>query len=165
VPTYPLGPEDACRTLDATRHLVRGFRFAVLDVYDPDAERDLRAQPLENVKLVITASRKLKDEMTDVEVVEERGDDTTYVRDFAYLLHETGRDVQCEYDRHVCGLFRREEWLQTLAEAGFDPHAIPFEHGGGEPGSCEVFLGVKMPGNASCGDMCAYGVTPTRLVR
>lgn len=67
--------------------------------------------------------------------------DTTYVTDFAYLLREENGRVRCLYDRHVCGLFRREEWLRTIASTGFEAQAVPFEHS--EAGSCGVFLGVK----------------------
>jgi SAM-dependent methyltransferase len=44
--------------------------------------------------------------------------DTTYTVDFAYLLRE-GADVRAVHDRHVCGLFSREQWFRTLAESGF----------------------------------------------
>jgi hypothetical protein len=44
--------------------------------------------------------------------------DTTYTVDLAYLLRE-GEQVRAVHDRHLCGLFTRAEWLQTLAEAGF----------------------------------------------
>jgi SAM-dependent methyltransferase len=45
------------------------------------------------------------------------GDDT-YVVDFAYLLRE-GTEVRAVHDRHVCGLFGRDEWLDLLREVGF----------------------------------------------
>jgi SAM-dependent methyltransferase len=44
---------------------------------------------------------------------------TTYVTDFAYLLHEEGAGTSVLYDRHLCGLFSRDEWLRTLGEVGF----------------------------------------------
>jgi hypothetical protein len=70
--------------------------------------------------------------------------DSVYVCDFAYLLRdETGR-ISCEYDRHSFGLFKREIWLQILRDVGFDPQSIPFEHSELEPGTCEVFLGLKI---------------------
>lgn len=68
--------------------------------------------------------------------------DTTHITHFAYLLREDG-DVRCEYDRHVCGLFARGDWIRFITEAGFHARSIPFEHSEIEPGSCEVFLGVK----------------------
>ena len=68
--------------------------------------------------------------------------DTTYVTDFAYLLRE-GNEVRCEYDRHICGLFGREDWLRLIAGAGFSARCIPFEHSQLESGSHELFLGIK----------------------
>lgn len=44
--------------------------------------------------------------------------DTTYTVDFAYLLRD-GTDVRAVHDRHICGLFTREQWLQALAQTGF----------------------------------------------
>ena len=44
--------------------------------------------------------------------------DATYLVDFAYLLRE-GTDVRAVHDRHVCGLFARDEWLQALRDTGF----------------------------------------------
>lgn len=70
--------------------------------------------------------------------------DTTYVTDFAYLFHE-GDEVRCEYDRHICGLFGREDWLRLIADAGFRARCIPFEHSRIEPGSSVLFLGIKPP--------------------
>jgi len=45
--------------------------------------------------------------------------DSTYTVDFAYLLRE-GTEVRAIHDRHVFGLFGREEWLAWLGEAGFE---------------------------------------------
>jgi len=69
--------------------------------------------------------------------------DSTYIVDFAYLLRDADGEVCCEYDRHVCGLFGRQDWLRMITEAGFQARAIPFEHSKIEPGSCDVFIGVK----------------------
>jgi hypothetical protein len=68
--------------------------------------------------------------------------DTTYIVDFAYLLQE-GRDVRCEYDRHIFGVFGREDWLRWITKAGFKAQAIPFVHSQIVPGSSEAFLGIK----------------------
>lgn len=67
--------------------------------------------------------------------------DTTYITDFAYLLRD-GEEVRCEYDRHICGLFGREDWLRLMRNAGFSARAMPFEHSQGEPGTSPVFLGI-----------------------
>ncbi|MFU8796910.1 MAG: class I SAM-dependent methyltransferase [Dehalococcoidia bacterium] len=68
--------------------------------------------------------------------------DTSYTVDFAYLLRE-GNEVRCQYDRHICGLFGREDWLRFIGSVGFSPRVMPFEHSEIEPGSSLVFLGVK----------------------
>lgn len=70
--------------------------------------------------------------------------DSSYVCDFAYLLRDEAGRMRCEYDRHSFGLFEREVWLQILQDVGFDPQSIPFEHSELEPGTCEVFLGLKI---------------------
>jgi SAM-dependent methyltransferase len=44
---------------------------------------------------------------------------STYVTDFAYLLHEDGAGTSVHFDRHLCGLFSRDCWLRTLNEVGF----------------------------------------------
>ena len=69
--------------------------------------------------------------------------DTTYTVDYAYMLREGNGAMRVEHDRHIEGLFARTEWLQILADVGFQPHVVPLEHSEVEPGTCEVFLGVK----------------------
>lgn len=71
--------------------------------------------------------------------------DTTYVVDYAYVLRESDGSVRVEHDRHIEGLFARATWLQILADAGFEPQIVPCEHSDLEPGSYELFLGVKAP--------------------
>lgn len=68
--------------------------------------------------------------------------DTTYVCDFAYLLREEGHPPRVEHDRHVLGLFGREDWLRLLAEVGFRPRAVPFAHSAVELGR-EMFVGSR----------------------
>ena len=69
--------------------------------------------------------------------------DTSYVTDFAYLLRDRKGRVRTAYDRHICGLFPRAMWLRLMAEAGFRPRVIPFEHSEVGPGSSGVFVGIK----------------------
>ena len=69
--------------------------------------------------------------------------DTTYVSEFAYLLRDADGSVRVEGDRHVCGLFAREDWLRLLAEVGFHARAFAFEHSQVEPASQELFVAVK----------------------
>jgi hypothetical protein len=44
------------------------------------------------------------------------------------------------HDRHVEGLFARNDWLRWLDEAGFDPQVVPFDHSELQPGQYEVFV-------------------------
>jgi SAM-dependent methyltransferase len=69
--------------------------------------------------------------------------DSTYVVDYAYLLRAPDGTVQVEHDRHVEGLFTREEWIRFLSAAGFEARSVPFEHSDLEPGSHEVFVAAK----------------------
>jgi SAM-dependent methyltransferase len=71
--------------------------------------------------------------------------DTTYLQLMVYVLREGSDEVQCIQDRHVCGLFSHDRWLALMSEVGFDGRSIPFEHSEVDPGSCEVFLGLKPP--------------------
>ena len=68
--------------------------------------------------------------------------DTNYTTDFAYLIREGG-NVRCEYDRHICGLFGREEWIRFMTEVGFHARSVPFEHSKIEPGTAEFFLSIR----------------------
>lgn len=74
--------------------------------------------------------------------------DTTYTVDYAYLLRENDGSVRVEHDRHIEGLFARADWFRLIAEAGFEPSRVPFDHSELESGIYEVFVGRK-PGRAS----------------
>lgn len=50
--------------------------------------------------------------------------DTVYLTDFAYLLRFEDGSVQALQDRHVTGLFGRQEWLDLLQEVGFHPQVL-----------------------------------------
>jgi SAM-dependent methyltransferase len=69
--------------------------------------------------------------------------DTEYVADFAYLLRE-GESVSVVQDRHVNGLFGRDEWLELLADVGFEASARPaqYELDDLDEGR-EVFVGLR----------------------
>jgi SAM-dependent methyltransferase len=69
--------------------------------------------------------------------------DTTYLVDYAYLLHEEGQPMRCEHDSHVEGLFSRADWLRLLAEVGFSATVRPLEHSEVPLGSTEIFVAVK----------------------
>jgi trans-aconitate methyltransferase len=46
--------------------------------------------------------------------------DTTVISEFVFLLHDGGAESVVAHERHVCGLFGRDEWLTWLTEAGFE---------------------------------------------
>ena len=71
--------------------------------------------------------------------------DTSYLVDYAYLLREPGGLVHVEHDRHIEGLFPREEWLLWLTDAGFVPKAVPLELTEVDTQTLEVFVCVKPP--------------------
>lgn len=70
--------------------------------------------------------------------------DDTFVVDFAYLLREEDGSVRVEHDRHVCGLFSRDDWLRFLEEVGFRANRRVIEREDEEKGT-EVFIGLKPP--------------------
>jgi hypothetical protein len=71
--------------------------------------------------------------------------DSVYTVDYVYLLHEDGQPTRALYDRHVCGLFSRADWLRLLREAGFEEaRALPFEHSEEPSGSLEVFVARRL---------------------
>lgn len=69
--------------------------------------------------------------------------DTTYTVEYAYLLREGDGSVRMEHDRHEEGLFSRADWLRLLAEVGFQPRAVSFDHSELEPGTYEVFVATR----------------------
>jgi SAM-dependent methyltransferase len=69
--------------------------------------------------------------------------DSTYVADFAYLLHEDGQPMRCVHDRHVEGLFSRTDWLRLLQEVGFRATVRRREDPDEPLGWTEVFVAVK----------------------
>jgi hypothetical protein len=69
--------------------------------------------------------------------------DESYVTDMAYLLRDESGAVEVVHDRHLMGLFSRAVWREQIAAAGFEPLAIPFEHGSYSNTGREVFLGLR----------------------
>jgi trans-aconitate methyltransferase len=69
--------------------------------------------------------------------------DTSYITDYAYLLRDENGDVRVEHDRHVLGLFSRQEWLAWLKEAGFSAEVHTADLG--ETELSELFL-CRKPG-------------------
>jgi trans-aconitate methyltransferase len=69
--------------------------------------------------------------------------DTTYTVDYAVMLREPDGSVRVEHDRHIEGLFSRNDWLRWLADAGLSSTRVIIEHSELEPGSYEVFVSTK----------------------
>jgi SAM-dependent methyltransferase len=64
--------------------------------------------------------------------------DRTYTVDFVYLLREGTAPVRVVHDRHVCGLFGRDEWARLLGQAGFtDQRSVP------DPWARDVFVALR----------------------
>lgn len=57
--------------------------------------------------------------------------DCTYTVDYVYVMREGAGMPHVEIDRHVEGLFGRDEWLGALRDAGFEPDvkSVTFEDG------------------------------------
>jgi SAM-dependent methyltransferase len=68
--------------------------------------------------------------------------DSIYFADYAYLLRGEDGSMRVLHDRHVEGLFSREDWLGWLSEAGFQPRSVPFEDPDAQPGA-EVFIATR----------------------
>ena len=70
-------------------------------------------------------------------------DDTTVLYLMIYAMRTGRGEVDVIQDLHRCGLFEKATWLRELAEVGFIPTSLPFEHSELEPGSTTVFLGLR----------------------
>lgn len=66
-----------------------------------------------------------------------------YISYMVYLLRDATGDVTTVLDQHHCGLFSQADWLRFIAEAGFSPQMLPFEHSEIPAGTMHVFLGHK----------------------
>jgi SAM-dependent methyltransferase len=67
-------------------------------------------------------------------------EDDTYVVDYAYLTRDEDGKVEVAHDRHVCGLFPRERWLQLLEDVGFRSHR---RAGIEEETALDIFVGSR----------------------
>lgn len=68
--------------------------------------------------------------------------DSQYTVDYVYVLRDATGSITVEHDRHIEGLFAREEWLQVLRDVGFEPRVEPFNHSQVEE-QLDLFVGVK----------------------
>ena len=69
--------------------------------------------------------------------------DTTTNFLMVYVLRSGNDQIQTIEDMHICGLFAKADWMRIIAQVGFQPSFLPFEHSEIEPGHMTVFLGVK----------------------
>lgn len=72
--------------------------------------------------------------------------DSTYVADYVLVLRDADGSVRAEHDRHIEGLFSREDWLRLLREAGFQPRVVPLEISDVEPERHEIYVGRASAG-------------------
>lgn len=70
-------------------------------------------------------------------------DDELITTDYAYLLREADGSVRALHDRHLGGLFSREQWLRWLTALGFTVTTHDLVHSEVEPGEVEVFVAVR----------------------
>ena len=71
-------------------------------------------------------------------------DDGQYQIDFAYLFRSPDTpEPEVIGETHICGLFRKQDWLQWLQETGFTPKSEVIETDELEPGMYRVFIGKK----------------------
>jgi trans-aconitate methyltransferase len=68
--------------------------------------------------------------------------DDTYTVDYAFLLRADDGTVTVEHDRHVEGLFARDQWLRWFAEAGLPARSET------DPWERDVFIGVRVGSTA-----------------
>ena len=69
--------------------------------------------------------------------------DRTYNSEMVYVMRLHDGRVRVEHEQHVLGLFNRSDWLDAMTEAGFLAKSIPYDLSSVDPGTLEVFVGVK----------------------
>ncbi|MFU8780770.1 MAG: class I SAM-dependent DNA methyltransferase [Kiritimatiellia bacterium] len=71
-------------------------------------------------------------------------DDGQYQIDFAYLFRSSG-SLRPEVigETHICGLFKRKDWLKWIRATGFKANSETIETDQLEPGLYRVFIGRK----------------------
>jgi len=69
--------------------------------------------------------------------------DTMYSTAMVYAMREEDDQVRVAQDLHLCGLFSHAEWLQVIQDVGFLAKSVPFVHSEIEPGTMQVYFGLK----------------------
>jgi SAM-dependent methyltransferase len=70
-------------------------------------------------------------------------DDTTYIMDMVYLLKED-EAIRCQTDRHIMGLFSKDDWRNIMNEAGFSVQVVDRKANWLPPMGTHIFLGIKL---------------------
>lgn len=69
--------------------------------------------------------------------------DCTTLVDYTCVLREADGSARAVHDRHVMGLFSRQQWLDTMTAVGLiEVRGVLAEHSELEPGSYELFVGL-----------------------
>jgi len=68
--------------------------------------------------------------------------DSQYLVDYVYVLRDGSGFIQTEHDRHVEGIFSRDEWLRILRDVGFEPRVESFCHSEVEY-PLDLFIGIR----------------------
>ncbi|MGI9145322.1 MAG: class I SAM-dependent methyltransferase [Chloroflexota bacterium] len=68
--------------------------------------------------------------------------DSTYVTEFAYIMHQSFQPSRVAHEQHVTGLFAEADWLRLMSDVGFSACAVPFQHSEVER-PLVVFVGRK----------------------
>lgn len=63
--------------------------------------------------------------------------DHTFEVAYAFLLRDANGDIRTAGDRHRCGLFKQDQWIRWMTEAGFD---VRFRT---DPWNRVVFTGIR----------------------
>jgi trans-aconitate methyltransferase len=66
--------------------------------------------------------------------------DSTYTTDYVYAMRDGDGEVNIALDRHILGLFSRDQWLEALTTAGFEARAVQLDV---EELESPSFLGIK----------------------
>ena len=69
-------------------------------------------------------------------------DGVTYDVDYVLLIHEPGRPIRLEQDRHTMGLFPRATWRSLIEGSGLEPIGVSIEDSGAD----QVILIVSLRG-------------------
>ena len=59
-------------------------------------------------------------------------DGVTYDVDYVLLIHEPGRPIRLEQDRHTMGLFPRATWRSLIEGSGLEPIGVSIEDSGAD---------------------------------